>query len=156
MTPEPPYARATVVRVDPPVSSRVGDKAVVTSDGRLEGWVGGACAEPIVVREALAALAEGRPRLVRITPAELPLQLHRASSHEPGEPVALPTPEPERNEEPPRVPGESDERDQIVDALLKCAGNQTRTAKMLGISRGTLIARMESYALPRPRKRTAD
>jgi xanthine dehydrogenase accessory factor len=71
VTPEPPYATATVVRVDPPVSSRVGDKAVVTGDGRLEGWVGGACAEPIVVREALAALAEGRPRLVRITPAEL-------------------------------------------------------------------------------------
>jgi xanthine dehydrogenase accessory factor len=71
VTPEPPYVTATVVRVDPPVSSRVGDKAVVTGDGRLEGWVGGACAEPIVVREALAALAEGRPRLVRITPAEL-------------------------------------------------------------------------------------
>jgi len=71
VTPEPPYALATVVRVDPPVSSRVGDKAVVTADGRLDGWVGGACAEPIVVREALAALAEGRPRLVRITPAEL-------------------------------------------------------------------------------------
>jgi xanthine dehydrogenase accessory factor len=71
VTPEPPYALATVVKVDPPVSSRVGDKAVVTGDGRLDGWVGGACAEPIVVREALAALAEGRPRLVRITPAEL-------------------------------------------------------------------------------------
>jgi xanthine dehydrogenase accessory factor len=71
VTPEPPYALATVVRVDPPVSSRVGDKAVVTVDGRLEGWVGGACAEPIVVREALAALAEGSPRLVRITPSEL-------------------------------------------------------------------------------------
>ncbi len=62
---------ATVVRVDPPVSARVGDKAVVTADGRLSGWVGGACSEPIVVREALAALAEGRPRLVRITPAAL-------------------------------------------------------------------------------------
>jgi xanthine dehydrogenase accessory factor len=71
VTPAPPYALATVVRVDPPVSTRVGDKAVVTGDGRLEGWVGGACAEPIVVREALAAIAEGRPRLVRITPAEM-------------------------------------------------------------------------------------
>ena len=30
------YALATVVRVDPPVSSRVGDKAVVTADGRLD------------------------------------------------------------------------------------------------------------------------
>jgi xanthine dehydrogenase accessory factor len=71
VTPAPPYALATVVRVDPPVSTRVGDKATVTGDGRLEGWVGGACAEPIVVREALAAIAEGRPRLVRITPAEM-------------------------------------------------------------------------------------
>jgi xanthine dehydrogenase accessory factor len=66
-----PHALATVVRVDPPVSARVGDKAVITPDGRLNGWVGGACSEPIVVREALAALAEGRPRLVRITPAEM-------------------------------------------------------------------------------------
>jgi xanthine dehydrogenase accessory factor len=66
-----PYALATVVRVDPPVSARVGDKAVVTTDGALSGWVGGACSEPIVIREALAALAEGRPRLVRITPAEM-------------------------------------------------------------------------------------
>jgi xanthine dehydrogenase accessory factor len=66
-----PHALATVVRVDPPVSARVGDKAVVTPDGRLSGWVGGACSEPIVIREALAALAEGHPRLVRITPAEM-------------------------------------------------------------------------------------
>jgi len=66
-----PYALATVVRVDPPVSARVGDKAVVTTEGVLSGWVGGACSEPIVIREALAALAEGRPRLVRITPAEM-------------------------------------------------------------------------------------
>ena len=64
-----PYALATVVRVDPPVSARVGDKAVVTPDGALSGWVGGACSEPIVIREALAALAEGRPRLVRIAPS---------------------------------------------------------------------------------------
>jgi xanthine dehydrogenase accessory factor len=32
------------------------------------GWVGGACSEPIVVREALRAVAEGAPRLVRIGP----------------------------------------------------------------------------------------
>jgi xanthine dehydrogenase accessory factor len=70
-SPARPYALATVVRVDPPVSSRVGDKAVVSTDGVLEGWVGGACSEPIVIREALAALAERRPRLVRITPAEM-------------------------------------------------------------------------------------
>ncbi|MGH2813890.1 MAG: XdhC family protein, partial [Actinomycetota bacterium] len=43
--------------------------ALVTPDGSLAGWVGGACSEPIVVREALRALADGEPRLVRIGPA---------------------------------------------------------------------------------------
>ena len=40
----------------------------MTPDGSLEGWVGGACSEPVVVREALRALADGEPRLVRICP----------------------------------------------------------------------------------------
>jgi xanthine dehydrogenase accessory factor len=91
VTPAPPYALATVVRVDPPVSTRVGDKATVTGDGRLEGWVGGACAEPIVVREALAAIAEGRPRLVRITPAEMAASTMPAPAPEPGVVAAVST-----------------------------------------------------------------
>ena len=64
-----PYALATVVRVVPPASTRRGDRALVTPDGALSGWVGGACSEPIVIREALRALADGEPRLVRIAPA---------------------------------------------------------------------------------------
>ena len=63
-----PHALATVVRVDRPVSARAGDRAVVHADGRLDGWVGGSCSEPIVVREALDALADGAARLVRIRP----------------------------------------------------------------------------------------
>jgi xanthine dehydrogenase accessory factor len=62
------FAIATVVRVDRPVSARAGDNALIRSDGRLEGWVGGSCSQPIVVREALAALADGRCRLVRVRP----------------------------------------------------------------------------------------
>jgi xanthine dehydrogenase accessory factor len=62
------FALATVVRVDRPVSARPGDRAVIRSDGRLEGWVGGSCSQPIVTREALATLSDGRPRLVRIRP----------------------------------------------------------------------------------------
>ena len=46
------------------------------------------------------------------------------------------------------------ERERITDALNACAGNQTQAAKMLGISRRTLINRMEKYGLPRPRKPT--
>ena len=41
-----------------------GDKAVITADGRLRGWIGGSCSEPVVRREALRALAEGTPQLV--------------------------------------------------------------------------------------------
>src|SRR5690606_29795061 len=44
------------------------------------------------------------------------------------------------------------ERDRIVRALEACGGNQTRAAKMLGMSRRTLINRLEQFNLPRPKK----
>ncbi len=44
------------------------------------------------------------------------------------------------------------ERDRIIRALEACGGNQTRAAKMLGISRRTLINRLEEFQLPRPKK----
>ena len=42
------FALATVVGVERPSSARVGDRALVTADGTLHGWVGGACTEPEV------------------------------------------------------------------------------------------------------------
>ncbi|MDC3985045.1 sigma 54-interacting transcriptional regulator [Polyangium jinanense] len=48
----------------------------------------------------------------------------------------------------------ADERERIIAALEACAGNQTQAAARLGISRQTLIAKIEAYGLPRPRKRT--
>jgi two-component system response regulator AtoC len=44
------------------------------------------------------------------------------------------------------------ERARIVDALARAHGNQARAARLLGISRRTLINRLDAYALPRPRK----
>ncbi|MFO0586158.1 MAG: sigma 54-interacting transcriptional regulator [Polyangiaceae bacterium] len=44
------------------------------------------------------------------------------------------------------------ERERILWALEKCAGNQTKAARLLGISRRTLVGRLEEYNLPRPRK----
>ena len=44
------------------------------------------------------------------------------------------------------------ERQRIVDALARCAGNQTQAARLLGISRGSLVARLDAYGIPRPRK----
>lgn len=61
-----PFALATVVRCERPASARPGDRALVRRDGTLEGWVGGSCAQPVVVREALHALADGEPRLLRL------------------------------------------------------------------------------------------
>ena len=55
-----------MVRVEPPASARPGDKAVITADGRLRGWIGGSCSEPVVRREALRALSEGSPQLIHI------------------------------------------------------------------------------------------
>jgi xanthine dehydrogenase accessory factor len=63
-----PFALATVVRVKYPASARPGMKAIVLADGTLEGWVGGSCAHPIVVREALRALREGIPSLISLSP----------------------------------------------------------------------------------------
>jgi transcriptional regulator with PAS, ATPase and Fis domain len=44
------------------------------------------------------------------------------------------------------------ERQQILDALEACAGNQTRAAKILGISRATLVNKLAIHRIPRPRK----
>jgi xanthine dehydrogenase accessory factor len=64
-----PFARVTVVRREPPVSARVGDRAIVTPDGELTGWIGGvACAQSVAVREAQTALRRGDAKLVGIAP----------------------------------------------------------------------------------------
>jgi xanthine dehydrogenase accessory factor len=63
-----PFAIVTVVARKGPVSSQAGDVALVTRDGRLHGWVGGACTQPTAVAEVRRALADGRPRLVALDP----------------------------------------------------------------------------------------
>lgn|GEM_PF-2747721 len=45
-----------VVRAERPTSGKPGDKAIITADGTLYGWIGGNCAQPSVVREALRAM----------------------------------------------------------------------------------------------------
>jgi xanthine dehydrogenase accessory factor len=68
-----PFVVATVVAVRRPTSARPGASGLVHPDGTIEGWVGGSCAQPVVVREALRSLADGQPRLLRLSkdaPAE--------------------------------------------------------------------------------------
>ncbi len=68
-----PFVTATVVAVARPTSARPGASGIVHPDGTIEGWVGGSCAQPVVVRESLHAMADGQPRLLRLSkdaPAE--------------------------------------------------------------------------------------
>ncbi|MGO8997235.1 MAG: sigma 54-interacting transcriptional regulator [Polyangiaceae bacterium] len=68
------------------------------------------------------------------------LPLHRIGAETPS--VAPPAPL-----EPP-----DPERDRILGVLAECGGNQSRAAKELGISRTTLVARLNGYGVPRPRR----
>jgi xanthine dehydrogenase accessory factor len=67
-----PFAVALVVRYEAPISGKPGDKAIIRADGKLWGWIGGGCSQPVIVNEALKALADGQPRLVRISPSSSP------------------------------------------------------------------------------------
>ena len=102
------------------------------------------------------------PKVVRERDPSTSAQASRGSS---------PPPEPLRPEPPPpaasspgadSAPGSGDrfqaeirtlERQRIVDALDQCAGNQTRAAELLGVSRRTLSTWLERHKIPRPRKR---
>ena len=44
------------------------------------------------------------------------------------------------------------EKRRILQALEKCGGNQTQAAKLLGMSRRTLVSRLDLYKIARPRK----
>jgi xanthine dehydrogenase accessory factor len=62
------FTTVTVVSRRAPVSSHLGDRAIVFADGRMEGFVGGSCSREIVRKQALEALRLGKPRLVLIRP----------------------------------------------------------------------------------------
>jgi xanthine dehydrogenase accessory factor len=59
-----PFALATVVWRQGPSSGQQGSRAIITAGGDLHGWIGGACAEPVVIREAQQVITEGIPRLL--------------------------------------------------------------------------------------------
>lgn len=63
------FALVTVVRCDSPTSAKPGAKAVVQADGEIQGWVGGGCAQPAVIKTAKQALVDGQARLIRISPS---------------------------------------------------------------------------------------
>jgi xanthine dehydrogenase accessory factor len=67
-----PFALATVVRTVAATATKAGAKAVIGADGTIsEGWIGGGCARAAVLKAALDALADGKPRLVSVQPKDL-------------------------------------------------------------------------------------
>ena len=68
-----PYALATVVWRQGPSSGKPGSHARIMADGTVDGWIGGACAEPVVIREALEVLAAGEPRLLFLGQPDQPV-----------------------------------------------------------------------------------
>jgi xanthine dehydrogenase accessory factor len=63
-----PFVHAVVVRAQVPTSAKAGDDAIVLSDGSIEGFVGGQCAETSVRSAALGVLASGESVLLRVLP----------------------------------------------------------------------------------------
>lgn len=64
------YALVTVLKALPPASAKPGDKALVTQAGIIEGWIGGGCAQPAVIKTVRHALIDGCSRVIRISPAD--------------------------------------------------------------------------------------
>lgn len=63
-----PFVTATVVRAQQPTSAHPGDTAIVFSDGTIEGFVGGQCAQNSVREAARGALDSGESVLLRVLP----------------------------------------------------------------------------------------
>src|SRR5579862_1971484 len=59
-----PFALATVVWRQSPSSSQPGSRAIITAEGEVHGWIGGACAEPVVIREGQRVMADGAAKLL--------------------------------------------------------------------------------------------
>ena len=62
-----PFATALIVRAEKPTSGKPGDKAIITPSGTMYGWIGGSCAQPTVIEQALKAMADGESRLIRLS-----------------------------------------------------------------------------------------
>src|SRR5437588_3345812 len=67
-----PFVLATVVWCERPTSAKPGAQALIQANGQVTGWIGGSCAQPVVLREAARILREGSdPYLLRLGSPEV-------------------------------------------------------------------------------------
>ncbi len=72
---EEPFVLATVIWCERPTSAKTGAQALIQSNGQLTGWIGGSCAQPVVVREAMRLLRDGgEPYLLRLGAPEIGIE----------------------------------------------------------------------------------
>ncbi len=107
---------------------------------------------PLNIREVtnlakrVAALHGGEKMLKRSQLAALMNVAERAAKAEPAK-AAAPTP----NSEPAGLTtAEREDRQRVIDVLDRCAGNQTAAARMLNISRSTMVEKLKRYGIRRP------
>lgn len=83
-----PFVVAIVVSYQGPISGKPGDKAIVTNDGKIWGWVAGGCSQSIIIKEALNVLNSGKPKLIKITPDPMDandnIEEHKMTCHSGG------------------------------------------------------------------------
>ncbi len=65
---ETPFALSTVINASAPTSAKPVAKAIITEDGKMEGWIGGGCSQDVVIGEALKCIQSGKATILRITP----------------------------------------------------------------------------------------
>ena len=65
-----PFAIATVIDTVAPTSAKPMAKAIITLDGKMEGWIGGGCAKDTVIDEALHCLKTGMASVLRLSPEQ--------------------------------------------------------------------------------------
>lgn len=65
------FALATVVRTVSVTAAKAGAKAIIRTDGSIEGgWIGGGCARGAVLKAAQDVLNDGTPRLISVLPPD--------------------------------------------------------------------------------------
>jgi DNA-binding NtrC family response regulator len=99
------------------------------------------------VIERAAVLSSGD----HIMPADLPGHIIGLTAHAKRAPSLTTTAEAPKDAPASPTPTATSERQKIVEALEQCAGNQTRAAKLLGISLRTLVNHLAKHGIRRPR-----
>jgi DNA-binding NtrC family response regulator len=135
-------------------SAALGQPAPELSRGALEalqhhGWPGNIRELRNVIERAVLVCSEGV-----IAPQHLSFSSSSSSKPAPARPDTR-TAAPALPQSPPfDDAGDSPDGEyaRILWALATCGGNQSQAARELGIGRRTLVRRLDSYGVPRPRK----